>query len=527
MTTPRSMILLTLFVGSFWVQNVEPHGRLIEPPSRSTMWRYGFNTPPNYNDHELYCGGYSRQWRTNGGKCGICGDPWDTKQPRANEAGGMFGKGVIVRKYEMNQVIKIRIELTANHMGFFEFRLCPNNAPHKTASQLCLDLNLLKQTNENGPRYYPGPGSKVFEMHYQLPQDLTCKQCVFQWRYVAGNNWGRCSNGTESVGCGPQEEFRACSDVSITTADGYADATINELVDPEIYVPRNDEERYNEVDFDAINNEDQKLKTEVAVESVVIIVLASILVTVLFFGGLFLYYTRGKTYIDKYVKDKDWPELPQMPKIMPKKLTSALHWPLSNVQIKNLPIFLTKKDAKNSNGSATTAEATSKTRLNIDLAKRPLPARPPQPPPRVRKQDTNRVGPKSNNSTKTGGPQRPNVPPPAAPTSTSGHNPSGSGAATIEIGEPTSVTINGVKVVESEGSGGPEANVTASSGPSSMTPSVTAGSFIVPATPAMANEDIPDSMQSVSLQLVPPPVPTCPPPEFDDDEEQFKNESNI
>ena len=32
-----------------------------------------------------------------------------------------------------------------------------------------------------------------------------------------------------------------------------------------------------EVDFDAINNEDQKLKTEVAVESVVIIVLASIL----------------------------------------------------------------------------------------------------------------------------------------------------------------------------------------------------------------------------------------------------------
>ena len=21
------------------------------------MWRYGFNTPPNYNDHELYCGG--------------------------------------------------------------------------------------------------------------------------------------------------------------------------------------------------------------------------------------------------------------------------------------------------------------------------------------------------------------------------------------------------------------------------------------------------------------------------------------
>ena len=33
---------------------------------------------------------------------------------------------------------------------------------------------------------------------------------------------------------------------------------------------------------------------------------------------------------------------------------------------------------------------------------------------------------------------------------------------------------------------------------------------IVPATPAMANEDIPDSMQSV-----PPPPPDCPPPDLD------------
>ena len=91
----------------------------------------------------------------------------------------------------MNQVIKVRIELTANHMGYFEFRVCPNNAPKKPASQMCLDKNILQQSNSGGPRYYPGPGSKVFEMHYQLPKDLTCQQCVFQWRYVAGNNWGK------------------------------------------------------------------------------------------------------------------------------------------------------------------------------------------------------------------------------------------------------------------------------------------------------------------------------------------------
>ena len=73
-------------------------------------------------------------------------------QPRANEAGGMFGKGIIVRKYEMNQVIKVRVELTANHMGWFEFRLCPNNAPHKVASQLCLDQHILKQSTGFGSK---------------------------------------------------------------------------------------------------------------------------------------------------------------------------------------------------------------------------------------------------------------------------------------------------------------------------------------------------------------------------------------
>ena len=81
-------------------------------------------------------------------------------QPRANEAGGRYGRGVITRKYRKGQSIKValiristdkeqkreteqhvqvRIELTANHMGHFEFRLCPNNNPAKPATQACLD----------------------------------------------------------------------------------------------------------------------------------------------------------------------------------------------------------------------------------------------------------------------------------------------------------------------------------------------------------------------------------------------------
>ena len=37
----------------------EGHGRLLLPASRSSMWRMGFNNPPNYQDNELWCGGYA------------------------------------------------------------------------------------------------------------------------------------------------------------------------------------------------------------------------------------------------------------------------------------------------------------------------------------------------------------------------------------------------------------------------------------------------------------------------------------
>ncbi|XP_012248143.2 uncharacterized protein LOC100746949 isoform X1 [Bombus impatiens] len=205
---------LLFFASVLVVRQVSAHGRLIEPPSRASMWRYGFDTPHDYNDHECYCGGFTRQWQRNKGKCGICGDAWDAPTPRLHETGGKFGNGVIVRKYRTGSVIPVRVELTANHHGYFEFRTCSMTYKGKEVDQECLDQHLLRSKNES-IRYYPGPGNKIFEAFYKLPDDLTCAQCVFQWRYVAGNNWGDCGNGTGAVGCGPQEEFRACADISI------------------------------------------------------------------------------------------------------------------------------------------------------------------------------------------------------------------------------------------------------------------------------------------------------------------------
>ncbi|CAL4239254.1 unnamed protein product, partial [Meganyctiphanes norvegica] len=71
---------------------IDGHGRLIDPPSRVSAWRYGFNTPKDYTDHEYNCGGMSHQYGRNGGKCGICGDAWELN-PRPSEAGGKYATG--------------------------------------------------------------------------------------------------------------------------------------------------------------------------------------------------------------------------------------------------------------------------------------------------------------------------------------------------------------------------------------------------------------------------------------------------
>ncbi|XP_032305719.1 uncharacterized protein LOC26514305 [Drosophila ananassae] len=212
-------IIFLLEIGCI-ILNCEGHGRLIEPPSRASAWRYGFSTLPDYNDHELYCGGFTRQWKQNGGKCGECGDAWDMPKPRPHENGGQWGKGLIVRRYRPGSKMMIRIELTASHMGFFEFRICPT----PSAKQECFDQNVLRilggspfQPNPEDMnfRFYPRNGSRIYEIKAQLPE-YTCDQCVLQWRYVAGNNWGMCSDGNGAIGCGPQEEFRSCSDIALT-----------------------------------------------------------------------------------------------------------------------------------------------------------------------------------------------------------------------------------------------------------------------------------------------------------------------
>lgn len=180
------------------------------------MWRDGFNTPINYNDHELFCGGAWYQNGMNGGKCGVCGDPWGKPDPEF-EAGGKYAKGIITRTYTEGQEIGIAVEVTVQHGGWFEFRICPNNNFRTPITHECLNRNLLPLADGSGYRMYMGTNDPVGfkNVTLRLPNGLSCEQCVLQWKWHTGNSWGTDDDGRSCVGCGPQEEFYGCADVAI------------------------------------------------------------------------------------------------------------------------------------------------------------------------------------------------------------------------------------------------------------------------------------------------------------------------
>lgn len=82
----------------------------------------------------------SVQWLDNGGKCGVCGDPWQDPPPRIHESGGFYANGWLGRRYTPGQIIDVEVELTANHKGYFELRLCPlDGEPTKIEKQECFN----------------------------------------------------------------------------------------------------------------------------------------------------------------------------------------------------------------------------------------------------------------------------------------------------------------------------------------------------------------------------------------------------
>lgn len=108
--------------------------------------------------------------------------------------------------------------VSANHRGWFEFRLCPNDNIQAPVTQTCFNRFLLTSPDGITSRFpVEAYGTGDVTLLLRLPIGLTCAQCVLQWKYNAGNNWGvDPSTGQGCLGCGPQEQFYACADIAIT-----------------------------------------------------------------------------------------------------------------------------------------------------------------------------------------------------------------------------------------------------------------------------------------------------------------------
>jgi len=205
---------ISSLLGIFIAGHVQGHGRLVNPPSRASMWRFGFDNPPDYNDNEGFCGGFNVQWDQNEGRCGICGDNW-ADEIREHEAPNRYANGIIAAEYQSGQEIDVTVDLTANHFGHFTFKLCPAESLEEDPEQDCFDANVLTVLPDDEDRYnVTDSRTGDFVVKVQLP-DIECDRCILQWTYTAGNNWGWCNDQYGDLGCGPQETFRACSDISI------------------------------------------------------------------------------------------------------------------------------------------------------------------------------------------------------------------------------------------------------------------------------------------------------------------------
>ena len=58
MNTSFWMVVVVAGLCGF-VLDVCGHGRMLDPVGRSTMWRQGWNTPHQYDDNALFCGGFN------------------------------------------------------------------------------------------------------------------------------------------------------------------------------------------------------------------------------------------------------------------------------------------------------------------------------------------------------------------------------------------------------------------------------------------------------------------------------------
>ena len=166
--------------------------------------RYGYNrSPVDYEDTQGFCGGQSVQWGQNGGRCGLCGDPYNGLREHEAPGGEAFstdGKlnGILQRKIRNGcdsrevqgrgspgglsggdskswrfeeRMIEIDGSSFLYSTGYFSFRLCPLE-DEAEATQACMDSNVLGLAFTVMEKIL---NIKVLTLHFRIQQNITLR----------------------------------------------------------------------------------------------------------------------------------------------------------------------------------------------------------------------------------------------------------------------------------------------------------------------------------------------------------------
>ncbi|KAH8059359.1 hypothetical protein JL722_5382 [Aureococcus anophagefferens] len=178
---------------------------------------------------------------------GLCGDDGGRAMYSGifDAASDKYGQTAPQVEWVAGSTVDLQALVTAHHLGWFEFRLCPMDAMGEVLTQECLNEHCpalaefdargfngagvpwgtcctdyapadkgggaCSDPEHNDDRWMVPDGSTdtYYDMRYVLPAGVTCEHCVLQWTYVTGN----------SVDNFP-EVFRNCADVRIVDGGG-------------------------------------------------------------------------------------------------------------------------------------------------------------------------------------------------------------------------------------------------------------------------------------------------------------------
>lgn len=197
------------------IEPAEAHGTVVDPVSRNSLWRVDKTAPVNYNDIELFCGGIGVITQASG-RCGVCGDPYTMRPPRPHETGGYMVVNRTVRNYFPGSTIDVIVDLQTNHGGYFEFELCRRDSFETPETDECFEKLQFVDGSHRMRLKGDHAETGLMSMSLIMPEGIReCRACVLRWNYRAGNNWGVCKDGSTGPGCGPQELYRNCADISI------------------------------------------------------------------------------------------------------------------------------------------------------------------------------------------------------------------------------------------------------------------------------------------------------------------------